>query len=482
MSASRTELRPVTGSVSDATLLETRVLLERALAAPLRLEPRDVVQVEGKGVGWQVLGQLGADRLGAATEVAARLLGADQEIRSLCGEVLERYEEATLVYRLSDLLAAVLGEEAIAELIVADASRVLGARSGEMWLRRGAELVRVAVFPGPPREAEPLDENAVRAAKNGHAWLREADASGEAAVAVPLPAPEGEPLGVLVLRGRPEGRAYRTGEVKLLTAIASLTAAFIRNDRLAAKARQADARRREDEIARQVHCGLLPREDPRFAGLEISGGFRAAENVGGDYYGYVTMPDDSLGLAIADVSGHGVGAALYMAAAKGAIQSEARRLLAPSELLRRTNELLVADFSEADVFATAVFLRFHRGGRRFDSCNAGHNPPLILRADGNVEKVERGGPALGVLRGMKYAEESRALASQDLLIVYTDGVVEARGPGREQFGLDRLIGAATGTRGASARAVREQILGSVAAHCGDAPPSDDITLVVVRCI
>jgi serine phosphatase RsbU (regulator of sigma subunit) len=478
-----TQARPRASDVEESARLETRVLLEKALDTRLRLEPCGSGASEpgwAAAQGWKVAGDLSDDRLRAAAEVAARILGADGEIRSLCAEVLERYEEAALVHRLSEMLASVLGEDAIAELLLADASRVLGAAAGEVWLWRGEELQRVAAFPDPMLPPGTPGPDIVEAASRGRSVLRDADDGVEAAIAVPLPSPDGEPLGVLVLRGRAEGRAYRTGETKLLTTVASLASSFIRNDRLAAKARQADARRREDEIARHVHRGLLPREDPRYPGLEISGGFRAAENVGGDYYGYVSMPDGSLGLAMADVSGHGVGAALYMAAAKGAIQSEARRILAPSELLQRTNELLVTDFSEGDVFATAVFLRFHPDAGRLDACNGGHNPPLLFRANGGIESLERGGPALGVLHGMTYVEQAFLLAPGDLLVVYTDGVVEARNAGRELFGVERVIDAVRGAAGESAHGVRERILGSLAAHTGSLPPSDDVTLVVVR--
>jgi len=479
------QARPRAGDVAESARLETRARLERVLGARIRLgtcSPDSDPSEPGWATaeGWRIGADLSGDQLQAAAELAARVLAADGEIRSLCAEVLERYEEAALVHRLSEMLASVLGEDAIAELLLADASQVLGASAGEVWLRRGGELCRVAAFPDPTAPSSEPGPDLVAAASGGQAVLREAKEGTEAAITVPLPSPDGEPLGLLVLRGRAGGRSYRTGESKLLTTVASLASSFIRNDRLASKARQADARKREDEIARQVHRGLLPREDPRVPGLEISGGFRAAENVGGDYYGYVSMPDGSLGLAMADVSGHGVGAALYMAAAKGAIQSEARRVLAPSELLRRTNELLVTDFSEGDVFATAVFLRFHADARRLDACNGGHNPPLLFRAGGEVERLARGGPALGVLRGMTYMEESFTLAPGDLLVVYTDGVVEARNERRELFGIERVIEAVRGCAGGSALGVRERILGSLAEHTGALPPGDDVTLVVVR--
>jgi sigma-B regulation protein RsbU (phosphoserine phosphatase) len=309
--------------------------------------------------------------------------------------------------------------------------------------------------------------------------VRETSFGAVASAAVALPDGPGSYLGALVLHGRPDGRAYLTGEVKLLTTISALAAAFIRNERLAEKARQADARRREDEIARQIHRGLLPRHDPLFAGLDVSGGFRAADGVGGDYYGYVAMADGSLGIAIADVAGHGVGAALYMAIAKGALQSEARDILSAGDVLGRVNEVLASDFSATDMFATLVFARFLPDGRRIVWSNAGHNPPLLLRANGDIETLKPCGPALGIVAGARWRDVDQRFAPGDVLVLYTDGVVEARDVAKQFFGIDRLIEAVRRPAD-SAAGIRENVLNALACHTGSMPVDDDVTLVVAR--
>jgi serine phosphatase RsbU (regulator of sigma subunit) len=412
-----------------------------------------------------------------AAALTARLQRQEEEIDSLCAEILERYEEATFVYRLSERIGSVLGERAIAELVLKDAAAVLGAHGGEVWLKVGAEFVLAAGQIAPTADGP---EPAVLARLSaGRTWTREGSRGASACAAVPLPDGFGAVLGALVLRGRPEGRGYLTGELKLLTAIAALASAFLRNERLMEKARVADTRRREDEIARQVHRGLLPRHDPLFAGLDVSGGFRAAEGVGGDYYGYVAMADGSLGIAIADVSGHGVGAALYMATAKGALHSEARDLLSPADVLRRVNEVLASDFSAADMFATFVFARFLPDGRRMVWSNAGHNPPLIVRCRGDVESLKPCGPALGIVAGARWRDVDQRFAEGDLLLLYTDGVVEARDASGRFFGVDRLIEAAR-RPARSAAEVRENVLDALARHTSSLPPQDDVTLVVVR--
>ncbi len=417
----------------------------------------------------------GTDR--AAAEAVRR---AEGEIESLCAEILERYEEASLIYRLTERLGTVLGDDAIARLVLDDAARVLGARAGEIWLQKGRVAELSAAVPEAPVTPELERRGPFTALYDGRPWLREPDAGVEAAAAVPLPDPQGDPIGVLILRGRTDGRSYRSGEIKLLTAIAALTSAFLRNARLAEKARQADAKRREDEIARQIHRGLLPHCDPAVPGLEIAGVCRSAETIGGDYFGYLERPDGGFGLVMADVSGHGVAAALYMAAAKGAFQAEARRLSTPSDLLRRANDALAADFSSSDVFATAFFANFAPGGRRFGYANGGHNPPVLVRSDGRVELLDRGGLALGVMPNVLYQEGSKAFGVDDVLLVYTDGVVEARDRERRLYGVGRLERVVTAHRRLRARALVDRVLEDLAEHTANVPYHDDVTLVAVR--
>ena len=406
-----------------------------------------------------------------------------REIDSLSAEILERYEEATLVYRLCDRLGSVLGEKAISRLVLEDAARVLGARAGQVWLREAGSVVPAAAVPaGRLARWDAEDEGAFTALHENRPWTSEAGEGRESVVAVPLPSPIGDPIGVLVLRGRSDDRSYLSGDVKLLVALAALSAAFIRNDRLAGEARRAEARRREDEITRQIHRSLLPETDPIVPGLEISGICRAAENIGGDYYGYIPLPDGGVGVAMADVAGHGVGAALFMAAAKGVLQAEARRVVAPGDLLARTNEALVGDFSKQDVFATAFFARFRPGGRGFVYSNGGHNPPLLMTGRGEIELLKSGGPALGIVADRVYAEEEREFSAGDLLVVYTDGLVEARSPEGRFYGAERLIEQVRLCRDETARTVRERLLEDLFRHCGAEALQDDITLVVIRAV
>jgi len=407
----------------------------------------------------------------------ALLSRQEAEIESLCAELLERYEEATFVYRLSERIGSVLGERAIAGLVVREAVSVLGAGSGQLWLKSGGTLVLAASHPESP-EASPAPAVQETVA-TGRPSVRDASVGAAASAVVALPERQGSSLGALVLTGRPEGRGYLTGEIKLMTAIAALASAFIRNERLAEAARGAEARLREAEIAREIHRGLLPRHDPLFAGLDVSGGFRAAEGVGGDYYGYVAMADGSLGVAIADVSGHGVGAALYMAIAKGALQSEARDVLSAGDVLGRVNEVLASDFAASDMFATLVFARFLPDGRRIVWSNAGHNPPLLLHGNGDVEPFKPCGPALGIVAGARWRDVDQRFAPGEVLLFYTDGLIEARDGAKRPFGTERLIEAARRPARTAAE-IRENVMTALSLHAGTTPFADDVTLVVAR--
>jgi phosphoserine phosphatase RsbU/P len=189
------------------------------------------------------------------------------------------------------------------------------------------------------------------------------------------------------------------------------------------------------------------------------------------------MADGSLGIAIADVSGHGVGAALYMAIAKGALQSEARDILSAGDVLGRVNEVLASDFAASDMFATLVFARFLPDGRRIVWSNAGHNPPLLLRENGDVEALKPCGPALGIVAGARWRDIDQRFAPGDVLLFYTDGLIEAKDDAKRPFGIERLIDAARRPARTAAE-VRENVLTSLSDHIGTMPYLDDVTLVV----
>jgi hypothetical protein len=286
----------------------------------------------------------------------ADLALAQDDLKSLSIEILERYEEASLIYRLTERLA---------ETVEARRSPPSScARSRPSWAPARARSGSART--GRPRW-RPLSRGPAPSPRTSRRRWRcsptAAPGSGNRAPAAsrccpsPLTARTGASLGAIVLRGRAGGRGYGSVELKLLASLGTLASAFIRNGELLAEVRRADARRRDDAIAREVHQGLLPKADPTIPGLDLAGGCLAAGNVGGDYYGWLPDLPGSTGLVVADVSGHGVGAALVMAAAKGALRAEWRASRSPSALLAGANALLVQELSDADLFVTAFVAR-----------------------------------------------------------------------------------------------------------------------------
>jgi sigma-B regulation protein RsbU (phosphoserine phosphatase) len=168
-----------------------------------------------------------------------------------------------------------------------------------------------------------------------------------------------------------------------------------------------------------------------------------------------------------------------MAIAKGALQSEARDSLSAGDVLGRVNEVLASDFSATDMFTTMVFARFLPDGRRIVWSNAGHNPPVLLRRNGDIETLRPCGPALGLVAGARWRDVDSRFEPGDALLLFTDGLVEARDGAKRQFGVERLIDAAR-RPAASAAAQRENILDALARHAGAGAVEDDVTLVVAR--
>jgi sigma-B regulation protein RsbU (phosphoserine phosphatase) len=402
------------------------------------------------------------------------------DIESLSAEILERYEEVSMVYRLSERLGAVLGQRAVSRMVLEEAAEVLRARGAEMWIREDDQIARVAAVGVVPPPLHAVDRALRDTVERAKMHLQEPSAGTEARLIVPLPSPTGLPIGALVLRGRTDGSAYRTGHVKLLSAIATLTSAFVRNHRLAENARDADLRRRDNELARQIHRSLLPPCETGFKSVETAGVSFSAEKIGGDCYDYFDFPDSSLGILIADVSGHGVAAAMYMAAVKGALYAEAQRTSDPAELLHRTNAVMASKFDQTEMFATAFLIRVSPDGGEWSFCGAGHPSALCLRGSGGVDSLHSSATALGLFEDTGFETGRVTLALEDRLIVYTDGLTEARGEQGRMYGLERLTHTALEMVDETAAGLRNHLLEDLERFTEHRGTDDDVTLVVAH--
>jgi sigma-B regulation protein RsbU (phosphoserine phosphatase) len=242
-----------------------------------------------------------------------------------------------------------------------------------------------------------------------------------------------------------------------------------------------DRRRLEKElaIAREIQASFLPKRAPEVPGFELAGATQPHDEVGGDYFDFIRVSDTRLGIAIADVSGKGIPAALIMAGFRMSLLAEIRNEFTMRAVMRKVNSLL-HESTERDKFVTLFFGMLDWKNSVLSFSNAGHNPPLLLRGDGRVQYLLEGGVALGVLPDARYEERPLALQPGDVLLLYTDGVSEAESPTGEQFGTRRLEQCLKRIAGGTANEILKGVVDEVTAYAGEHGVSDDLTLVVVK--
>jgi len=234
-------------------------------------------------------------------------------------------------------------------------------------------------------------------------------------------------------------------------------------------------------IARRIQQTFLPARAPDLPGFDLWGVNVPSEEVGGDYFDFIEVAPGHLGVAIADVSGKGIPAALIMAAFRASLRAEIRNNYAIRTILSKVNRLLNESISSSQ-FVTAVYGVLDAGNRRFTYSNAGHNPPLLRRANGSYRLLDTGGLLLGPFRESTYSEKQITLESGDQLVLYTDGVTEAYRDGAGEFGLERLQQVLEAGAGSSAREICESIADVVSAFRGTDRVPDDLTVLVVRAL
>jgi len=241
---------------------------------------------------------------------------------------------------------------------------------------------------------------------------------------------------------------------------------------------------RELETARQIQEKLLPHEMPQMPGFEIAGISLPSQQVGGDYFDFLDMGTGQLGIAIADVSGKGIPAALLMANLQASLHAQVIKKGTVAEVASRMNSLLVKS-TDTHMFATFFYGILDQVKSTFTSTNAGHNPPLLFRTDGKIKRLEAGGLILGFLPEQKYAQQTVKIKQGEIVVLFTDGITEAAGSSSEKisenlFGEERLIEVVRASLAKSAAEIQAAILNAISSHTANAPQYDDITIVIIK--
>lgn len=413
----------------------------------------------------------------------------EAELDALASELLDCYEELTILYALSAALATVYDEHELARIAVEHATKAIGAAGGLVAFVAGDE---VRVSP----TGETLDPTAavgrVSFALDGPLLFDPGGPRGdhnppdpsskEAALVVPVPGPDGSPLGALAIAGPPDGTRFDAGSMKLAAAVASQLGTAVHASRLLVSMEAAARVQQELEIAASIQRGLLPRHAPDVPGYSVAGRCFPAAQVGGDLFDYVVDADGRLSLLVADVAGHSISSALLMATTRSLLRREAQEGRTPARALAAAGASLYDDLAGAGLFVTVFCAQLDPATGELRFANGAHNPSLLRRADGSVEELDADGMALGMVEGWPYEEGVRTLARGDLVVLYTDGVTEARNRDGELFGEDRLHALVAGLGGASATDAADAIVAAARAHTGTIDPQDDLTVLVLEAL
>lgn len=234
----------------------------------------------------------------------------------------------------------------------------------------------------------------------------------------------------------------------------------------------------ELDEAREIQRGLMPRRMPHLPGFSIASAWQAAHEVSGDYLAAFKFNESQAALCVADVAGKGLPAALLMSNMQAALKSFACESISPSELCAKLNEIMCGN-TPLRKFVTCFYGNLDLERRTLNYTNAGHNPPFLISRHGDCVRLDEGGPVIGAFQGSPFAQGEVQLRSGDKLLMYTDGVTEARNTSGEEFGEDRLLECIRAFRGRNAAELRTIILDQVREFCADKFDDDAALMVVI---
>ena len=289
-------------------------------------------------------------------------------------------------------------------------------------------------------------------------------------------------IGMINVGQKMSGKVYSKEDIDLLSTVAAQAAIAIENSRLHKSELEKEKFEEELSLARRIQQGLLPKENPSVAGLEVAGISIPALTVGGDYFDFIQIAPHKLLVVIADVSGKGMSAALYMSKVQGMVQLAAHMYASPKEMLKNVNRRIFEGI-ERRSFITMILALFDTKKKRVLICRAGHNKALI-GLNGKLKFLEGGGIGLGLERGPLFDNEleeiNLPLKSESLFFFYTDGLTEAMNRQGKEFGEETVSKLVKEKRFLGAEQLQKVVITAAEEFQGEAEQHDDVTVVVVK--
>jgi sigma-B regulation protein RsbU (phosphoserine phosphatase) len=411
-------------------------------------------------------GRPGTDADEGALDLAARVLRRalenDEEIRFFTVELSERYEEINLLYSISETLGSVLSLDEAAGAILTEVCDVVGARRGSLWVFDGdrdnlhlVASVGDVGMEGPLQADDPLAVTA-QVFREGRATIvvpSEGSATGsgppesgrkdDTVLSVPIryspPAGQARTVGVINLFGRRRGGRFTASDQKLLSAIASQVGAALENNRLIRESLARERMAREMELAHNLQMKLLPAVES-MGDLDMAARVEPAEQVGGDFYHILRLPDGKVGVMIGDVSSHGFPAALIMTLSMSAATIFASEVGAPDKVLRRVDDALREELETTEMYLTLFYGVLDAASGDLTYSNAGHPHAFLVRAaGGDPERLMATDPPVGFAGEAAYGQRRIHVGPKDLLFLFTDGLSDTLGSSGGLTGEQRVL-------------------------------------------
>jgi len=286
-------------------------------------------------------------------------------------------------------------------------------------------------------------------------------------------------LGFLALTEKVSGYRYNAEDRTMLGVISNQLVTVLTNARLYVDSLEKQRLDEEMAMARQIQLDLLPKQPPSSESFSISAFSVPSRTIGGDFYDFIPKGDDTFGMVIADASGKGLPAALLVAQVQAMLRSEIGNNNNISNILGNINRY-VSELTASEKYATLFYGEFNSKSREFRYANAGHNHPILVRANGSHEMLDKGGIIIGAFNNASFEDDVTIINKDDILFLYTDGLSEAMNKDEEEYGEERIINYLIDKRTLSTNYIIEGILKDVRQFDETYPPRDDTTLIALK--
>lgn len=408
-------------------------------------------------------------------------------------------ERLMVLLEVGRRLASNMDLDSLLELIIEQATHVMDAdrsslflvdkTTSELWskIAQGASEIRFPIGKGiagyvaqtgeiiniPDAYADPRFNPAVDKQTGYHT---------KTILCVPLKKTDGETVGVIQVLNKKGTKkvVFTNDDEEILLALAGQAAVAITNAIYHREVLAKQKMERDLQIAKSVQESFLPQELPTRKGFQFEAYYNAAQEVGGDFYDFIPLSEDQLGIVMGDVSGKGVPAALFMARLMSDFRFISLTESEPKDILTKVNDLL-SKRSQRGMFVTLVFVILDTLKRRITFSSAGHLPPLLMHENGRSHLLElESGIPLGIAEGREFSQDSVPLEGGDSILLYTDGLMEARNAKEEQFGIQKILEAMAKKSKSNAHIMTKYLLDVVNNFVGDTPQHDDLTFVLFK--